>query len=184
MEKNTKYKIILETKRLILREFVAEDFSELYIILSDRETMKYYSSAFDEAKVRRWINWSLENYQKYGFGLWVVILKENGRFIGDCGITMQNINGQIKPEIGYHIKKEYQRQGYATEAAQACRDYGFNNTSFDALYTYMNYTNTPSAKVAINNGMSLIEKYPDPENEYDLVYRITRTEWENMVMQK
>lgn len=39
-------------------------------------------------------------------------LKDTGELIGDCGVTMQNINGQIKPEIGYHIRKDYQRKGY------------------------------------------------------------------------
>lgn len=44
-------------------------------------------------------------YKIFGFGLWAVVLKETDEVIGDCGLTMQIINGQIKPEIGYHIRK-------------------------------------------------------------------------------
>ena len=56
---------------------------------------------------------------------------KNGKMIGDCGITMQIIHGAIRPEIGYHINKNYQRKGYASEAAQKVRDYVFENTPFN-----------------------------------------------------
>ncbi len=55
----------------------------------------------------------------FGFELWAVCLKENGKMIGDCGLTLQPIGNTIKPEIGYHIQKTYQRKGYAKEAAIA-----------------------------------------------------------------
>ena len=47
-----------------------------------------------------------------------------GKLIGDCGITIQNIDGELLPEIGYHIHKDFWRQGFATEAAAAVRDLG------------------------------------------------------------
>lgn len=52
-----------------------------------------------------------------------VCLKETGELIGDCGLTMQNIGGVIKPEIGYHICKDMQRKGFAKEAASSVRDW-------------------------------------------------------------
>ena len=67
--------------------------------------MQHYPAPFDEARTRRWIEWNLENYARYGFGLWAVVLKETGEFIGDCGITIQNIDGEKLPEIGYHIRE-------------------------------------------------------------------------------
>ena len=97
----------IETERLLLREYTFEDFHSLYEILSDPETMAHYPKPYDENGVRRWIQWNLENYAKYGFGLWAVVLKETGKMIGDCGITMQNIDGELLPEIGYHIPKSY-----------------------------------------------------------------------------
>lgn len=168
----------IETERLILREYTMDDYNDLYEILSDPETMKYYIKPYDKAGTIRWINWNLDNYKKYGFGLYAVTLKENGKFIGDCGITMQMINGEQKPEIGYHINKNYQRKGYASEAAKACIDFAFNNTNFDALYSYMKYTNEPSYKTAMKNGMSFLLQYEDPTDVYTKVYIITRKEWQ------
>ena len=104
-------KIIIETEHLILREYTLDDFDKLYEILSDAETMAHYPSPYDENGTMRWLNWSLDNYQKYGFGLWAIELKETGEFIGDCGLTMQNIDGEALPEIGYHIHKKHWRKG-------------------------------------------------------------------------
>lgn len=170
----------LETERLILRQYTMDDFDDLYEILSDPKTMEHYPKPFDEAKVRGWINWNLDNYRVFGFGLFAVVLKETGKMIGDCGITMQTINGAIRPEIGYHINKNYQRRGYALEAAQKVRDYVFENTPFNAIYSYMKYTNVGSYSVALKNGMKLVEEYEDPVNTISKAYAITREEWEKL----
>lgn len=132
----------LETQRLILREYTLDDFDALFKILSDAETMQHYPAPFDQARTCRWIEWNLENYQKYGCGLLAVVLKETCSFIGDCGITLQNIDGQQLPEIGYHINKKYWRRGFAKEAARAVLDWVFENTDFDAVYSCMSEEET------------------------------------------
>ena len=171
--------MVLETERLVLREYTMEDFGALYAILSDPETMQHYPKPYDEEGTERWINWNLKNYREYGFGLWAMELKDTGEFIGDCGITMQKIDGQILPEIGYHIHKKHWRKGYAKEAASAVRDWFFGNTDFDAVYSYMKYTNVPSSSTAASIGMKKFKEYPDPEDTVCYVYRLTREEWIN-----
>ena len=104
-------------------------------------------------------------------------MKETGEMIGDCGLTMQLINGQIKPEIGYHIRKDQQRKGYAAEAAAAVRDWTFNNTPFQIIYSYMKYTNIPSARTAISYGCRQVDEYEDEINEITKVFAISRDEW-------
>lgn len=172
--------MILETERLILREYVADDFDALFEILSDPETMQHYPSPFDEDKTRNWINWNLDNYKKYGFGLWAVVLKETREFIGDCGITIQNIDGEMLPEIGYHIHKKYWRKGFAKEAARAVRDWVFFNTQYDTIYSYMKYTNIASYSTALANGMKKVKEYSDSKNTISYAYAITREEWEKI----
>ncbi len=172
--------MIIETSRLILREYTQNDFDALYEILSDTETMRHYPSPYDEDGTNRWIEWNLNNYAEYGFGLWAVTLKENGAFIGDCGITMQNIDGARLPEIGYHVNKNHWRKGYAREAATAVRDWAFENTDFDSLYSYMTDTNVASFSTANSIGMKRIKTFTDERNGGMLVYAVTREEWENL----
>lgn len=171
-------KIILETERLILREYCQEDFSWLYEILSDRETMKYYPRPYDARGVQRWLDWSLENYEKYGFGLWVIELRETSEPIGDAGITMQPINGEWLPEVGYHLNKKFWRQGYGSEAARAARDWAFANRDFEALYSYMTVENIPSQSTARSMEMTKIQEYTDGEEKL-AVWKITREEWKH-----
>ena len=171
--------MIIETERLFLREMTENDFDALYKVLADSDIMQHYPYTFDEARVRKWIQRNIERYQIYGFGLWAVCLKETGEMIGDCGLTMQLINGQIKPEIGYHIRADKQRNGYAREAAIAVRDWTFHNTPFHIVYSYMKATNEPSVKTALAYGCKLVDVFQDDENTLTKVFAISRDQWMN-----
>ena len=96
----------LETKRLILRNLTDNDYNYLYSVIADSDIKKHYQYTFDNNRVNNWKLNNKERYEIFGFGLWAVVLKGSGKMIGDCGVTMQNINGSIKPEIGYHIAKK------------------------------------------------------------------------------
>lgn len=172
--------MIIETKRLLLREMTENDFNALYQVLADSDIMMHYPYTFDDARVRGWINKNIERYQTFGFGLWAVCLKETGEMIGDCGLTMQVINGQIKPEIGYHLRADKQRKGYAKEAAIAVRDWTFHHTPFNMVYSYMRDTNEPSIKTAISYGCKQVDEFSDEMNEITKVYAISREEWKAM----
>lgn len=80
---------ILETERLVLRKLTQEDFTDLCKILKDKEVMYAYEHAFEDDEAHDWLDRQIMRYKNDGFGLWAVILKENGEFIGQCGITMQ-----------------------------------------------------------------------------------------------
>ncbi len=175
---------VMETERLILREMVPDDYDALYAVLADSDIMQHYPYTFDEKRVRGWITRNMERYQAFGFGLWAVCLKNTGEMIGDCGLTMQNIHGELLPEVGYHIRKDQQRKGYATEAAAASIQFAFANHDFPAVYSYMKYTNEASYRTAMKNGMKFIEEYADTDNGYTRVYAITREEWEKRYLPK
>ena len=171
--------MIIETERLLLREMTEDDFEALYKILADSDIMQHYPYTFDDTRVKGWINKNIERYQIFGFGLWAVCLKETGEMIGDCGLTMQLINGQIKPEIGYHIRGDKQRKGYAKEAAIAVRDWTFQNTPFNIVYSYMMHTNEPSAKTAVSYGCKQVDAFSDDDHGITKVFAISRDEWMN-----
>ena len=150
---------IIETERLYLRKLQIDDTKELMKVLSDSESMQYSLDPFSEEKVEEWIQWNIENYKKYKHGLWAVILKEGDVFIGDCGITMQNIGDETVPEIGFHIIKEYCNKGFATEAALACKKYAFEILHYTKIFSYCTVRNTPSQKVAEKIGMHVYKYF-------------------------
>lgn len=172
---------MIETKRLLLREMTAQDFDALCRVLTDPDIMQHYPSVFNETGVQNWINKNMERYRIFGFGLWAVCLKDTGEVIGDCGLTMQLIDGQIKPEIGYHIRRDHQRQGYAKEAALAVRDWAFTNTPFQVVYSYMKHTNEPSAKTALAYGCKQVDSFRDDVNEITKVFAISKADWAAMI---
>ena len=164
----------IETERLFLREMVEDDFEDLRRVLGDRDIMGHYPYEFDDERIRSWIARNRERYSIFGFGLWAVCQKDTGEMIGDCGLTMQIIDGQIRPEIGYHIRADHQRQGYATEAARAVRDWTWQNTPFRAMYSYMKAENIPSIRTAMAYGCEYAGEFRDEEGEKTKIFLLRR----------
>lgn len=147
--------MILETERLYLRCMRQSDYDALCKILQDEEVMYAYAHAFSDEETKDWLDRQLKRYEEYGFGLWAVILKENGEMIGQCGLTMQDWNGREVLEIGYLFQKAYWHRGYATEAAAACKKYAFETLEADEVFSIIRDTNLPSQNVARRNGMTI-----------------------------
>lgn len=145
--------MILETERLYLRELNQADFESLCGILQDDEVMYAYEGAFRDDEVQEWLDRQIFRYQKWGFGLWAAVLKEKNEMIGQCGLTMQPWKDKEVLEIGYLFKRLYWHNGYATEAARACKKYAFEILHVEEVCSIIRDTNLASQKVAIRNGM-------------------------------
>ena len=146
-------KVIFETERLLLREMNQNDFGALCKILQDEETMYAYEGAFSDREVQEWLDKQLSRYQEHGFGLWAVVLKETGEVIGQCGLTMQPWKNEEVLEIGYLFQRKFWHNGYASEAAAACKKYAFEVLKADEVCSIIRDTNIPSQRVAERNGM-------------------------------
>jgi ribosomal-protein-alanine N-acetyltransferase len=94
---------VLETDRLLLREFVPDDIDALAVVISDPETMRFYPEPRDRAGVESWIERNRRRYRDDGHGLWAMVLKSSGEVVGDCGLTRQTVDGVDEIEIGYHV---------------------------------------------------------------------------------
>lgn len=151
--------MILETERLYLREMEASDFAALCRIMQDEETMYAYEGAFSDDEVRGWLDRQIARYQKYKFGLWAVVLKETGEMIGQCGLTMQPWKDEKVLEIGYLFERSHWHNGYAAEAAKACKKYAFEVLGTDEVCSIIRDTNTASQNVAIRNGMTKEDRW-------------------------
>lgn len=151
--------MVLETERLYLREMTQSDWEPLCKILQDQETMYAYEGAFTDAEVQEWLDRQISRYQTWGFGLWAVILKETGKMIGQCGLTMQPWKGREVLEIGYLFQRVHWHKGYAVEAAKACKRYAFDVLDAQEVCSIIRDTNTASQNVAIRNGMTMADRW-------------------------
>lgn len=147
--------MILETERLYFREMQQSDFASLCKIMQDEDTMYAYEGAFSDNEVHEWLDRQIARYQKWGFGLWAVILKETDEMIGQCGLTLQTWKDDEVLEIGYLFERSYWHQGYATEAAKACKKYAFERLNATQVCSIIRDTNIASQNVAIRNGMTI-----------------------------
>jgi RimJ/RimL family protein N-acetyltransferase len=132
------------------------DLDDMARLLGDPLVMEFYPAPKTRDEAARWIAWNEENYAAFGFGLWVVETRE-GDFVGDCGLTWQDVNGERKLEVGYHVRSELQGQGLATEAAAACRDLAREHGIADALVAIIHPDNTASERVARKIGMTRLD---------------------------
>lgn len=149
----------LETERLIMREMTHADLPSLCEIMKDENTMYAYEGAFSDAEVQEWLERQILRYQKWNFGLWAVVLKETGKMIGQCGLTMQPWKDDEVLEIGYLFNRNYWHKGYATEAAAACKQYAFDVLKAEEVCSIIRDTNIQSQNVALRNGMTLTDKW-------------------------
>ena len=166
---------ILHTKRLILREFLLEDAEDMFHLNDDPEVIKYtgdvrFESIDDAAKLIR--NYS--DYKRNGFGRWSVLLKADNSFIGWCGLK-KHPEGFV--DIGYRFFKKQWNKGYATEAAKACIEYGFNTLELEEIIGRTAKENKASIRVFEKLNLNFI-KYDECEGiENSAFYSLTKEQY-------
>jgi len=168
-------KIILETKRLVLRHQVIEDLDALWALYCDPEITKYIPDASrSREEAREELEWHMNGHPRFPeLGLWATILKETGMFIGRCGLLPWTIDGQQEVEVAYTIAREYWGQGLATEAAQAILNYGFEKLGLSRLICLIDSENVASQRVAEKVGMSFEKEGRDEVGPF-LIYSINK----------
>lgn len=163
MSDNTLPKRIIETERLFLRELTEADLPGLCRILQDEDATRFYDRAFTEEEIGQWLDIQVRNYRKLGFGIWAAVQKKSGEMIGHAGISVRHHDDEVIYEIGYMFEKEFWGNGYATEAAIACRKVAFDVFGLEKVCSIIRFDNMASRAVARKNGMKIAE----------MIYRMT-----------
>jgi [ribosomal protein S5]-alanine N-acetyltransferase len=165
---------MIETPRLILRKMVMDDIDGLLAIFTDPAVMASFGGIiFTREQMTQWINRNLDHQDKHGYGLFSVILKSEGKLIGDCGLEHTELDGEPMVELGYDFNSNYWHMGYATESASAVRDYAFNTLGLGCLVSMIRIGNKASANVAERVGMSQSRTFKKGELDYWL-YKIEK----------
>ena len=124
-------------------------------LLGDPVVMTFYPAPKSREEAAQWISWNEANYAEHGYGLWIET--HDGEFLGDCGLTWQEVDGRLELEVGYHMRSDVQGRGYATEAAAACRDLARDELHVQQLVAIIRPDNASSRRVAEKIGMQRIE---------------------------
>ena len=161
---------ICETERLILREFELTDAPLLYLLNADPEVIRFTGdSAFSSVDEATTFLRNYNEYKKYGFGRWAVVLKATNRFIGWCGLKL---NEEQLVDIGFRFFRRDWGKGFATESAHAALTYGFNHLGIQQIIARSSTDNLASIRVIEKLGMSFW-KYDSCEGiENSAYYRI------------
>ncbi|WP_196888406.1 GNAT family N-acetyltransferase [Aureivirga sp. CE67] len=163
-------KPIIETKRLILREFSKEDVEAVYEFNSNDEIHKYTGDEIIKTTKRAqeiieqiW----LKDYEKYGYGRWAVIYKPDNKIIGFAGLKfLPEIN---ETDIGYRFLPKYWGMGIASEVSEKILEYGFKNLNLKRIIGIAMPENIGSWKVLEKIGLSFykIDEYDGDGKKYN-----------------
>jgi len=169
----------IQTERLITRFLQPEDYKIWIPFLADKECTQfipYYGVDDSEERAKHLIDKQLGRYRENKYGLQLLIDKSNNEPVGMCGLLLQDVEGKPELEVGYHLLKEHWGKGYATEAAQAFKDFGFDHQQADSIVSMIDVGNTKSQQVALRNGM-----FPEPVFRWQgfeiNIYRIIKEDW-------
>lgn len=141
------------TARLRFREMTDADLDDVDAVLSAPDPVRPHRRKRTRADAEHWISWNKQNYADHGFGLWV-LETHGGRFVGDCGLTIQDVEGEPFVEVGYHVDLALRGQGLATEAALSVRD-AAREAKVTHLIALIRPENLPSQRVAAKIGLRL-----------------------------
>jgi ribosomal-protein-alanine N-acetyltransferase len=120
----------------------------LFEVLGDPTAMEHYPAPKTRSETEAWIRWARDSYASNGFGLWAVERAADGDFLGDCGPMLQPVEGELVPEVGYHIVRREWGHGYATAAASASRDLVLGRLGFERVVSIVAPENLASRRVA------------------------------------
>lgn len=162
-----------ETERLTFRKLEVSDFDTWLPFHQDPLSSNFWEGLPKDPKMacQAWFDKAFFRYENNLGGMNVLINKQTGELIGQCGLLVQTIDGIKELEIGYSLLLKYWRKGYAIEAAQKCKSHAIENKLAPSLISTIHVDNIPSQKVAIKNGMH-IDKTTIYDNNPVHIFRI------------
>ena len=147
-------KVILETDRLLLREFVEDDAESVFKLNTDPEVMRFVPDKpllnVEQAR-QTLIDHPIADYRRYGFGRGACILKSTGEQIGFAGLKYLDELGEV--DVAYRLLPAHWGQGLATEVALASVRYGFAALGLKRIIGLVMPKNIASVRVLEKTGL-------------------------------
>lgn len=145
-----------ESARLRFRKLDAKDFDTWLRFFEAPLWSKYWTmeKQTPQADCQHWFDKIFDRYEKNLGGMNVLIDKQTGDFIGQCGLLIQIVDGIEELEVAYSMMPEHRGKGYAPEAAKKCIGFAFQNKLRDSVISIIHRDNIESQKVALKNNLS------------------------------
>jgi len=165
----------IETACLVLRPISPQDLEELVAIHAEPPVARFMG-AFDRAKTSQWMEANQRDWTDRGYGRLAIVERASGRFLGRTGLKYWPQFDET--ELGWLLRPDAWRRGYATEAASACMDWGFQNLDAPYLTAMIRPDNTRSIAVAERLLMTPLRE-DVLLDEPVTVYSISRHDWDH-----
>ena len=144
--------VILETERLVLRQFELSDARHFHELNNDPAVIRYTGDPpFESVEAAEEFIRSYKVYERDGYGRWAVELKANGEFLGFCGLRLDDDGSET--DIGFRFHQRHWGKGYATESAKACLEYGLKTLGLKRIIGRAMHENKASIRVLEKLGM-------------------------------
>ncbi len=145
----------IDTERLVLRPIKMKDVDDMFEYSCNKELTEYLLWYPHENKgyTKEYLKLVCKRIRSGAFYDWAVVKKQSGKMIGTCGFTSIDTDNR-KGEIGYVINPDFKGRGYATEAARAVIDFGFDVLSLNRIEAKFMQGNDSSLRVMQKLGMT------------------------------
>lgn len=155
---------MIKTERLILRDWTERDAKPFAEMNADPRVMEYFPKLLGKDESDNMIKNFQLHQAKHGYSFWAAEEKDSGSFIGFVGFANVLFKSKFTPavEIGWRLAYPFWGKGYATEAAKACLNYGFQEIGFKEIVSFTTQNNQRSRNVMTKIGMS-----HDPKKDFD-----------------
>jgi RimJ/RimL family protein N-acetyltransferase len=167
---------MIETERLIMRKFTHEDLVKLIESRSDDDVIRYLGGRIlqNPEKITKRLDFYIDCYEKYSFGMCKMIWKETGEMIGWSGL--QPLDGTDEIEVGYGMIKEFWKRGIGFEAAKGWLKFGFEECGLERIVAVASPENVGSWRIMEKCGMTRekIAKFYEMECAF---YAISKSEF-------
>jgi ribosomal-protein-alanine N-acetyltransferase len=167
----------LETPRLILRPFAADDLDRMAELMADKDFMRFSMGPLTREETQKRFLDKVIGWDRDGLpSQFAMIIRSSGTLAGYCGFFHHEVDGKMEIEIGYRLDSAFWNGGLTTEAARAVRDHGFRDLKLEYVISLIHPENQPSRRVAEKNGM-LLERETTFRGFPTYVFSITRQRW-------
>ncbi len=168
---------VFETDRLSGRPVTFDDAPRIQALHHDPRVAEHIGGDWTDDRTRQFVKGAVEHWDRYGYGQWVLTLKEGGAFAGRSGLRHYYMDGQDEIELLYAIDPALWGQGYGTEAARAIVDWGFTRHGFASIVSFTLPDNPGSRRVMEKAGLTFEKEMLRLEPPEFLVHRIMREDW-------